>query len=436
MEELVFDGQGKRAASLHENSETLESPPRFSVESHRHPTGTAMVGPRSLLSLQRSSGNASVAKLLAGSSIVVARKAAVDLPGWGDTLIGDDDTSVTFTPEGAFQTEAFSAALENAMGNYPQIVKLIQQGDLAVTTMDGRGGYSGILPIRAGAKGTVTITVKAHWFFDQKVNDEYDQSFSCSWNVEADMTGKLKFGPAQPNMVPIGDPEAPFQLTGLNPTQVENIVQISPQWQSFQHTDVPNTQVGIEVSGGEGGSITGGGAITLGNERTFPAGQMQKTFDLKLRAVDIPPQNPEVTIGPIEMRKHAVHEVFFEKPKQHRVSGPQENTLYLWYMSLSPDTRVLVRTGQEKVKLDGFASTTDKASNNRELSRKRVTSVMEILRDCGAKEFDDAAFGEYEEKVGEPGGEVETQDRRKVVVEIVEAPITIYEGDTKSPTSP
>jgi outer membrane protein OmpA-like peptidoglycan-associated protein len=129
------------------------------------------------------------------------------------------------------------------------------------------------------------------------------------------------------------------------------------------------------------------------------------------------------------MRRHAVHEVLFEKPKQDKVTGKKESELFKWYASLSDATRQAVRDGSEKVKLDGYASTTDKATNNRELARRRVESVKAILRDFGAKTFDDAAFGEYVPGVGEPEGEEEKQDDRKVVIEIIEAPEEIYAGD-------
>ncbi|MGH2944658.1 MAG: hypothetical protein ACRDLN_17995, partial [Solirubrobacteraceae bacterium] len=355
------------------------------------------------------------------------RKAQVPLPGWGDTLVGDDDTDVTFTPQGQFRTTEIEAALADPVANMKELAEGIKQGHWVSTDMEQRGGYSGALSIKAGTKGTVKISVKAHWFFDQKINDEYDQEFSCSWDVSADRTGKLKIGTARPEWTPMGA-DAPFQLGGLNPSQDETSVQIAPLWQSFQNTDVPNISVGVDVGGGKS-PVSGGGGLTLGNERTSPAGTLSRPFDLKLTVTDIPEPEGTVTIGPITMRTHKVHEVLFEKPRQDSVSRKQEGALYTWFTELSPETRALLREGTEKVKLDGYASSTDKAPNNRELARRRVESVKKILRDFGPKEFDDAALGEYEEGVGEPEGEVETQAGRKVVIDILEAPVTIFEGE-------
>jgi hypothetical protein len=405
-----------------EEREDDRDSPRPRVE--QAPPTLAPASPAAVLALQRSGGNAGVARML-------SRKAQVDLPGWGDPLVGDDDTDVTFTPKGTFKTAEMDAAMADPLRNFEKIKQGVMKGEFASSDMTLRNGYGGELNIKAGSKGTVTITIKAHWFFDQKWNDEYDQEFSCSWDVAADMKGNLTILAARPEMTPM-ESEAPFQLAGLNPTEdaASGVVQISPQWQSFQNTDIPNVQLGGEVGvgkGGAGGAV--GGGITLGNERTFPAGSLVRTFDLKLKVTDIPPPEPKVLIGPITMRRHAVHEVMFEKPKQDKVTGKQESELFKWYASLSEATRKAVRDGSEKVKLDGYASTTDKATNNRELARRRVESVKTILRDFGAKTFDDAAFGEYVPGVGEPEGEEEKQDDRKVVIEIIEAPEEIYGGD-------
>jgi outer membrane protein OmpA-like peptidoglycan-associated protein len=382
-----------------------------------------------VLGMQRGAGNASVARLLSAPANQLARKAQVDLPGWGDPLFGDDDTDVTFDPTGSYKTAQMEAALADPFRNSKELGEGLKQGQWSVSGMTGRDGYGGEVNIKAGTKGTVKIAIKAHWFFDQKVNDEYDQEFSCSWDVEADLKGNLKIKKSRPEMTPM-ESEAPFQLVALNPVEDEasGTVQISPQWQSFQNTDIPNVQLGLNI-GGEKSPVSGGPTVTLGNERTFPAGSLVRTFDLKLKVVDIPPPEPKVIIGPITMRRHATHDVLFEKPKQDKVSGKAESELFKWYARLTPETRVAVREGTEKVKLDGYASTTDKATNNRELARRRVESVKTIMRDFGAKTFDDAAFGEYVPGVGEPEGEVEAQDDRKVVIEIIEAPETIYGGD-------
>lgn len=399
----------------------------------------------SILALQRSSGNASVARLIRATPKRLARKARVGLSGWGSPLFGDDDSDVTFTPEGTFQTGEFTsqmADLDRAdadfLTKYALQLMGAKAGQYASSAMNEQGGYSGTLQIKAGAKGTITITVAAHFFFDEKSNDEYDSKFECSWDVEADLKGKLQIGKASQSITPIGSDEAPFQLSALNPEEddVAGTVQITPQFNSYQVTDVPNVSIGGNVDFGEEGKGRRGGVsggITLGNEQAFPAAPLARTFALHLVVTDIPEPKGTVTFGPITARTHKTHEVLFEKPKQDRVSGKQEEDLYKWFTSLSPETRALLREGDEKVKLDGYASTTDKAANNRELARRRVDSVMKILRDFGPKQFDDAAFGEYEEGVGEPKGEVEAQTGRKVVIDILEAPVTIFEGEEAPP---
>lgn len=390
------------------------------------PRGPAL-GPAGVLALQRSAGNASVGRML-------AREAQVELPGWGSPLFGHDDSDVTFTPRGTFETAEFAAEMSGLGDVDPLLVYYrqlegVKARQFASSSMEERGGYGGTLPIKAGTRGTVTISVDAHFFFDEKVNDTYDQEFSCSWEVQADTTGQLTIGDPRPEITPIGDDEAPFQLQALNPSQSASggTVQISPQFSSYQFTDVPNVSLGGGLEVGKGGKAGVEGGVTLGNEQTFPAGVLVRTFSLQLQVVDIPPPpEPEVTIESISMRRHRTHEVLFERPGQKTVSRREEADLLAWYMSLGEPTRELLREGGEKVKVDGYASTTDRAPNNRELARDRADAVMGILRDFGAKEFDDAALGEYDAMEDDPSAEVEDAARRKVVVEVVEAPVTIY----------
>src|SRR5919107_3339047 len=83
------------------------------------------------------------------------------------------------------------------------------------------------------------------------------------------------------------------------------------------------------------------------------------------------------------------------------------------YTSLNAETQRLIREENEKVKLEGFASTTGKGTYNRELAEKRVAAVKRILRSLGVKEFDDVALGEYVPGMGEMEGSKEDPEKRK-----------------------
>ena len=128
---------------------------------------------------------------------VLARDAEVDLPGWGSPLIGDDDSDVTFTPSADFRTPDFERDI-SALANEDYLAQFYRQelgrkaGEYDDSSMSERGGYQGALRIKAGTKGVVRIAVHAHFFFDEKWNNTYDQYFACSWEVTADLKGKLQ----------------------------------------------------------------------------------------------------------------------------------------------------------------------------------------------------------------------------------------------------
>jgi len=96
-------------------------------------------GGRPLLRLQRLLGNSRVARLVhtrrltpsgritrPGVTPVLARKAEINLPGWGSPLVGDDDSDVTFTPSGDFRTMGFQRDMA-ALGKAEVVVSVWEQ---------------------------------------------------------------------------------------------------------------------------------------------------------------------------------------------------------------------------------------------------------------------------------------------------------------------
>ncbi len=345
------------------------------------------------------------------NSPTLRRDARVPLPGWGDELIGDDDSDVVFQP---------LAVLEPEPGAKP--ARYWYQRFSGLPAADG---YRGKVMIRAGTKGVVTLKVKAHFELDQLWNDEIDQQFQCSWDVVADKYGKLTISDASRQINPPSDNEAEFSLQSLEARQnaEAGYVQMEPVFVSYQSTDVPNISVGGQV-GNDKRSV--GGQVTLGNERTYPPGSLVRSFRVDIVVVGIaPPPEPQVLIESVSMRRHATHKVYFRSPGEFKVRRRDENDLVVWYTSLNEETRRLIREEGENLKLDGFASSTDEGPNNRVLAEKRVHAVEAILRGQGAKEFDSAWPGEYEPGVGEPSDEIEDKERRKVVIKVLEAPVTV-----------
>jgi hypothetical protein len=359
---------------------------------------------------------------------VVARKLRVGLDGWGSNLFGDDDSQVFFTPKGDFRTTEFDRKLKGTT-TYSEMVARLREGfgtgslvqsDMEVPIAGGKVGTGGTIPIKAGMKGTVTITVHAYFDMDEKSNDSYEHDLACSWEVQAGMDGKLKIGSPMIGNDAIGDSEAPFQLNGLNPAQDADMgsVQISPQYTSFQFTDIPNIQIGggFESKSGAGGQA----GATLGNETTYPAGMLVRTFKLNLQVTDIPkPKEPEGTVlfGPIS--RLAEWEVRFPPPRRGKgidaVSRAEEQSLIGWYNSLSAATKAQIIAGTTPVSLEGRASTTGDPNMNRELANRRMENVKRILSQfLGNKAvFEFRAPGEYEATTE---NDIESDEERVVKV--------------------
>lgn len=364
------------------------------------------------------------------STSMLVRKAEVDLPGWGSPLVGHDDSDVIFTTSGDFRTMDFQrdlAALTKAkvdpLAVFARKQQALSAGQWVHSEMEEEEGYAGTLRIKAGTKGTVEISVKAHFFFDEKVNDTYDQIFACSWSVEADLKGKLKFGRPRPQITPIGDDEAPFQLAGLNPDQDQDAgsVQISPQFNSYQFTDIPNVNIGGNIDIGRGGKGGVSGGVTFGNEKTFPPGVLIRTFRLELQVIDIPPPQGKVVIGPISVRRP--HLVIFPPPKnrkgQDTVTSAQQRELISWYQGLNSRTREQIESGMIPISLEGHASTTGDPAMNLKLSDGRVEHVKRILGLFAGNRavFNYRAVGEYEAKTPD---DIESEVERTLVVSVWE----------------
>jgi Domain of unknown function (DUF4157) len=372
---------------------------------------------------------------------VLARDAEVDLPGWGSPLIGDDDSDVTFTPSADFRTADFERDIR-ALANEDYLAQFYRQelgrkaGEYDDSSMSERGGYQGALRIKAGTKGVVRIAVHAHFFFDEKWNNTYDQYVACSWEVAADLKGKLQIGKPRPEVTPIGDDEAPFQLANLNPDQDQDLgsVQISPQFVSYQFTDIPNFTVGGNFDFGEEGKGRRGGmsgSIIFGNEQTYPPGQLVRTFNLNLRVTDIPPPpdpTGKVVIGPISMQN--THKVLFPPPKrgkgQDAVSGTERDTLIYWCQHLNDETKKQIQAGVIPISLEGHASTTGDTGMNLDLSQRRMDNVKNILSTFVGNRavFETRSAGKYEAKTPD---ETESDEERTVIVSLWEQ---VFQGES------
>jgi hypothetical protein len=347
-----------------------------------------LTGP-ALESLQRSAGNAGVARLMRET---LARKVTVPADGWGSPLVGDDDSSVTFDPWATFKMDGDPSPFATDFADMP----------------DGTGK----LKIKAGTKGLVTLRCKVHVFLDQKWNEDIYQHFSFAWRVAADLKGKLTIEQIGETIDPPDDSEPGFSITSVRGSEGPSTLKAVVAMVSYQETDVPNVQIGGEIGGKKGGAS---GNITLGNETTYPAGAIARPFVVDIEVTDIPPEpppEPKVTIESVSVLRE--YPIRFEKENQWELSPAQEGEFMKWWkQELPAPFREQITGGQVEVELEGGASQTGGGQYNRRLARRRITAVEELLRDLGVVKIKPFAQGEYDPETGEETDEDRQPDRAK-----------------------
>jgi hypothetical protein len=351
-----------------------------------HPANLPRTVP-AIQSLQRSIGNAGVARLMRST---LARDVTVPVPGWGSELFGDDDSSVTFDPWTTFFLDG--AFLPSAFDDMPS-----GQGRIA---------------IKAGSKGTVMIKCKVHVFLDEKWNEDVYQDFGFSWKVAADLKGKLTFEQVGEFIGAPDDKEPGFAITSVKGSEGPSSLKTQVYMVSYQETDVPNVQIGAQ--GGKSDKFQVGGNITLGNETTQPAGTITPgPFVVEIEVTDIPPEpppEPKVTIESVSVLRE--YPIYFEKENQDTVSGAEEGKFVKWWTKELPaEFREDITSGKVEVQLEGTASQTGGGQYNRRLAGRRVAAVEEVLRSFGVEKFKPRAPGEYDPTTGEERDEDKGLDR-------------------------
>lgn len=120
---------------------------------------------------------------------------------------------------------------------------------------------------------------------------------------------------------------------------------------------------------------------------------------------------------PVPIKVVQFHDVFFEKPKQSKMSDEQARLLKDHFDGLSKAHKSMIQLGRIPVTVNGFASTTGSVEDNQTLARARREGVIGFLRDQLGTEarFNGKAEGEL---VATGPDNEEKQDDRRVRVEI------------------
>lgn len=266
-------------------------------------------------------------------------------------------------------------------------------GGRVVSQSNFPGGRSGTVAMDAGQSGQVRIHVAVEAFQDAiAINETMRQEFSVTWDISTDQQGGVTITSPAPD---IGAQSGGtwMRLDSINPDSGRTHVQVSPKV--------------------IGPSASGGISVGVGVENAAAASAVQKTFRLSINVCNIPEPAPE------PVRTPRTHRVSFERPRQADVSAAEERKLIAWYSGLSAAARASVESGDARVDVTGYASTTGGEQMNRELSAARAANVVAILRSYASSRLNanSRGRGEYQAATGD---NVEDDAERRAEISIVD----------------
>jgi hypothetical protein len=186
---------------------------------------------------------------------------------------------------------------------------------------------------------------------------------------------------------------------------------------SWEHWDLPfNTKVGF--SGAL--NVRADGSASVNNFRSERDWVNFRSMTAACPVV--PPVLPRVEVPRVPIPQPHLLTVYFNPPGSDRIREGDERNIVRWFDAIPSQTRAKISAGTLPIILEGYASTTQGAPENRELSRRRALRVQRILQDVAgsAARFDVRAYGEY--RAGTPD-RVEAPAERRVQISVVD---TVY----------
>ena len=160
---------------------------------------------------------------------------------------------------------------------------------------------------------------------------------------------------------------------------------------SWEHWDLPfNTKVGFD------GVLTvradGASSLRLTSERNWV-----NVRSMSAACPIVLPTVPRVEVPRVQIPQTYQLTVYFNPAGSDRIREGDERNIVRWLESLPGTTRGKISSGTLPITLEGYASTTQGAAANRDLSRRRVLRVQRILQDIAGSraQFDVRAYGEH-----------------------------------------
>jgi OmpA family len=163
---------------------------------------------------------------------------------------------------------------------------------------------------------------------------------------------------------------------------------ISGSWEVW---DIPfNTKVGIR--GALNVRADGSASIQVTSEKSW-VNHRSMTGACPAMA----PVLPKIEPPKIPVPRPYQLVVYFSPQGSDRIREADEDKIVKWFEALPSTTRGKIIAGTLPIILEGYASTTQDKTANRELSRRRALRVQRILQDIAgsAAKFNVYAYGEY-----------------------------------------
>lgn len=158
--------------------------------------------------------------------------------------------------------------------------------------------------------------------------------------------------------------------------------------------------------------------IDIGNRGS----KFVSTLEKKGRAVNPPSPckpSPPSPPPPVPVKKPYESTVYFSPPGSYKIQAGDEAKILNWYSRLPSPTQIKIKSGKLPIVVEGYASTTQPAHKNKELSDKRAHQVIHILKKIAGASAKFVVYP-YGESKALTRDEVEDPTERRVKISVTD----------------
>lgn len=165
-------------------------------------------------------------------------------------------------------------------------------------------------------------------------------------------------------------------------------------------------------------SLKGGQKPLLG--KIAPKGWHLSQVGRSVSPPPLCPSPPPVPVPkPLPVPKPYELTVYFSPPSSYKIRAGDEAKILNWYSVLPSPTRMKIKSGKLPLVVEGYASTTQPADKNKELSEKRAHQVIDILKKVAGTSAKFVVYP-YGESKALTRDEVEDPKERRVRISVTD----------------